>query len=105
MQIEKEELAEEDWPNVRSLIEEAVGKAIQYRIEEGKALEKDIVNSLTRILDALTELSRFEPGRTEKKKENFHSFFETTVPADKIDRNRLEQNFFYIEKFDINEER
>ncbi|HRR94513.1 MAG TPA: hypothetical protein P5348_11020, partial [Bacteroidales bacterium] len=39
MQVEKEELAEEDWTNVRYLIEEAVGKAIQYRIEEGKALE------------------------------------------------------------------
>ncbi len=106
MQVEKEELAEEDWTNVRYLIEEAVGKAIQYRIEEGKALEKDIVNSLTRILSALEEIRRFEPGRTEKIREKLTQLLETTIQADKIDRNRLEQEIiYYLEKFDINEEK
>lgn len=106
LQQEKDETAEEDWTAVRALLEEAVGKAVQYRIDEGKAMETDIVRSVNRILDSLTELSRFESGRTEKLREKLTQLLETTVPAEKIDRNRLEQEIiYYLEKFDINEEK
>jgi len=106
LQQEKDETAEEDWTAVRALLDEAVGKAVQYRIDEGKAMETDIVRLVNRILDSLTELSRFEPGRTEKLREKLTQLLETTVPADKIDRNRIEQEIiYYLEKFDINEEK
>jgi uncharacterized protein (TIGR00255 family) len=77
-----------------------------YRIEEGNALEKDLRNSLGRIFNSLENIESFEKGRIGKVREKLTSILEENVKSENIDKNRFEQELiFYLEKFDINEEK
>jgi uncharacterized protein (TIGR00255 family) len=77
-----------------------------YRIEEGNALEKDLRNSLGRILGYLDNIEPFEAGRISRVREKLNSILEENIRSENIDRNRFEQELiFYLEKFDINEEK
>lgn len=103
---EKTELSEEEWIIVRQLINEAIEALDRYRIEEGKALENDIRSSTAKIVRYLDEIIPFEKGRTDKVREKIESALNDINGTISIDRNRLEQELiYYLEKFDINEEK
>ena len=77
-----------------------------YRIEEGFALENDIKNSINRITSSLENIETFEDGRIKKVREKLLSILNENVSSENIDKNRFEQELiFYLEKFDINEEK
>jgi uncharacterized protein (TIGR00255 family) len=77
-----------------------------YRIEEGNALEKDIRSNLKRITTSLESIEIFEEGRIKKVREKLLSILNENVKSENIDKNRFEQELiFYLEKFDINEEK
>jgi len=77
-----------------------------YRIEEGNALEKDLRNSLGRIISSLDSIEPFEEGRIKKVREKLLSILNENVNSENIDKDRFEQELiFYLEKFDINEEK
>ena len=106
MKSERQELSPEEWQLAVKQISEALSMLDIYRIEEGKALEADIRNSLQRILTSLANLETFEEARIGKVKEKLQSLLEENMRTENIDRNRFEQELiFYLEKFDINEEK
>ncbi|HCI55072.1 MAG TPA: YicC family protein [Bacteroidales bacterium] len=103
---EKQEIEEEDWKILVDLINEAINVLDRFRIEEGKALEKDIVNSINKILKSIDFIQELEPARIEKERKKLVMLLEENIQPDKIDKNRLEQEIiYYIEKLDINEEK
>jgi len=103
---EKQEIEEEDWKILVDLINEAINILDRFRIEEGKALEKDIVNSINKILKSIDFIQELEPARIEKERKKLVMLLEENIQPDKIDKNRLEQEIiYYIEKLDINEEK
>jgi len=80
---EVEELDEEEWTAVRTAIEEAIGKLVDFR----KSIEP------------------YEQSRTERIRQRLVEALET-IPNVEYDKNRLEQEMiYYIEKLDINEEK
>jgi uncharacterized protein (TIGR00255 family) len=106
MKTEKPELSTEEWNVVKEQIVEAVSMLDLYRIEEGNALDRDIRNSLGRILSCLENVESFEADRISRVREKLTSILEENVKSENIDKNRFEQELiFYLEKFDINEEK
>lgn len=106
LKTDKQEMPEEEWIQLKEQLDRAISMLETYRIEEGKALEKDIRNAIDRIMQSLEAIKEYEPGRIVKIREKLHSLLEENISEDKIDRNRLEQEIiYYLEKFDINEEK
>jgi uncharacterized protein (TIGR00255 family) len=106
LKTEKPELPEAEWDLLRTQILESVNLLDQYRQEEGKSIEKDLKKCMTRILESLSSIETFEPGRIEKVKEKLISILKENNGTENLDKNRFEQELiFYLEKFDINEEK
>ena len=102
---EVEELDEEEWTAVRTAIEEAIGKLVDFRKQEGAALEKKFREKIANISLLLEKIAPYEKERVEKVKERITDALEKTLSVD-YDKNRLEQELiYYIEKLDINEEK
>jgi len=106
LKTEKTELSSDEWNMVKKQIVEAINMLDLYRIEEGNALERDLRNSLGRILGYLDNIEPFEAGRILRVREKLNSILEENIKSENIDKNRFEQELiFYLEKFDINEEK
>jgi len=106
MKSERPELSAEEWQVVKGQISEALNMLDLYRIEEGKALEQDIRSSLHRITGSLENIGMFEEERITRVKEKLTSILDENINSENIDKNRFEQELiFYLEKFDINEEK
>jgi uncharacterized protein (TIGR00255 family) len=106
LKTEKPELTDEEWQSVKVQINEALDMLDLYRIEEGIALRRDMENSLARIMSSLQTIGTFEDGRISKIREKLTDILNGNFKTENIDKNRFEQELiFYLEKFDINEEK
>ncbi len=102
---EKEEIIDEEWEIVRSGLERAIFELDTFRIQEGKALESDLIERINAIKSKHADIEPFEQERIEKLKERIRSNLEDLKLDDEVDRNRFEQELvYYMEKLDINEE-
>ncbi|WP_276878576.1 YicC/YloC family endoribonuclease [Bacteroides heparinolyticus] len=102
---ETQELSEEEWALVHSAVEEAVNSLVDFRKQEGMALEKKFREKIANIACLLEAVVPFEKERVAKVKERITDALEKTLNVD-YDKNRLEQELiYYIEKLDINEEK
>jgi uncharacterized protein (TIGR00255 family) len=106
LKTEKPELPEDEWAIVKKQIIGSINVLDLYRIEEGKSIETDLRKRISGILDSLTAVETFEPGRIEKVREKLISILKENNGTENLDKNRFEQELiFYLEKFDINEEK
>ena len=106
LKTEKAELEESEWIMVKKQIEESIVMLDLYRIEEGLSIETDLKKSISKILASLETIGTFEEGRISKVKEKFLILLNDKPGSENIDKNRFEQELiFYLEKFDINEEK
>jgi uncharacterized protein (TIGR00255 family) len=106
LKTERQDLNEGEWEFVKKQLLEAINMLDLYRVEEGNALEKDIRSNLGRISTSLETIESFEEGRIKKVREKLLSILNENVKSENIDKNRFEQELiFYLEKFDINEEK
>ena len=106
LKTEKAELEESEWVMVKKQIEESIVMLDLYRIEEGLSIETDLKKSISKILASLETIGTFEEGRILKVKEKFLILLNDNPGSENIDKNRFEQELiFYLEKFDINEEK
>jgi uncharacterized protein (TIGR00255 family) len=103
---EKPEISEEEWEIVRNQIIESISMLDIYRIEEGNSIMADLRKCIGKILTLLESVKTFEDGRIIKIKEKLLSLLEESIGSEKVDKNRFEQEIiFYLEKYDINEEK
>ena len=102
---EIQELTEEEWKAVHAAVAEAIGPLVDFRKEEGAALEKKFREKIANITSLLEKITPYEKERVEKVKERITDALEKTLSVD-YDKNRLEQELiYYIEKLDVNEEK
>lgn len=102
---EKEELSNEEREWVVGLVVEACNNLNSFRRQEGVALEKEFFERITEIRNLLLEVPKYENERIEIVRERMKKGLEELENA-KYDDNRLEQELiFYIEKFDVSEEK
>jgi uncharacterized protein (TIGR00255 family) len=106
LKTEKPEMPETEWEIVKNQIIESVTMLDQYRIEEGISIMNDLNKCIGKILSLLDTIQTFEAGRITKIREKLMSLLEENLGPDKVDKNRFEQEIiFYLEKYDINEEK
>lgn len=102
---EIQELSEEEWATVHATVLEAVNHLVDFRKQEGMALEKKFREKISNISSLLEKITPYEKERVEKVKERIIEALEKTLSVD-YDKNRLEQELiYYIEKLDVNEEK
>ena len=100
-----QELSEEEWKAVHATVLQAIQNLVDFRIQEGAALEKKFREKISNIAKLLTSVDPYEKERVEKIKERITDALEKTISVD-YDKNRLERELiYYIEKLDINEEK
>jgi len=103
---EKPELPEEEWIALKYAIGAALVSLDDYRAGEGKALENDMAGSVVKILDYLESVEPYEKERITRIREKLTSSILELNSQITPDQNRLEQELiYYLEKFDINEEK
>jgi len=106
LKTEKPEMPEAEWETVRNQIIESISMIDLYRIEEGNSIMTDLKKCIGKILSLLETIKTFEAGRITKIREKLMALLEENLGPDKVDKNRFEQEIiFYLEKYDINEEK
>ncbi len=106
MKTEKPELPEGEWELVKAQISESVSMLDLYRTEEGNSIMLDMKKCIGKILGFLEVTSTFEEGRIIRIREKLSALLDEHVGSENVDKNRFEQELiFYIEKYDINEEK
>lgn len=102
---EIQELSEEEWQTVHDTVLQAVNNLVDFRKQEGAALEQKFREKIANISKLLEQITPYEKERVEKVKERITDALEKTLSMD-YDKNRLEQELiYYIEKLDVNEEK
>ncbi len=102
---EVEELEEEEWAVARAGVEEAVQHLVDFRTQEGAALEKKFAEKIDNIERLLASIEPYEKSRVEKIRARILDGLKQ-IPEAEYDKNRLEQELiYYIEKLDISEEK
>jgi len=100
----REEIDEEEWNAIQSGIKTAVDFLSDYRLTEGKVLEKDFKERILSIDKLLEQVIAIAPERIVAVRERLLKGVEEL--KEKYDENRFEQELvYYIEKFDITEEK
>ena len=102
---ETQELSDEEWAVAHVAVEEAIGHLIDFRKQEGAALEKKFREKIENIARLLESVAPYEQERVGKVKDRITDALEKTLSVD-YDKNRLEQELiYYIEKLEVNEEK
>jgi uncharacterized protein (TIGR00255 family) len=106
LKTEKPELPEAEWLMLKEHIIESIVMLDLYRIEEGNSIIADLKKCIGKILLFLENVETFEAGRITKVREKLMAILNEQVSTENIDKNRFEQELiFYLEKYDINEEK
>ena len=100
-----EVLTDEEWAVVRQAIEQALTAIVDFRIQEGAALQKKFTEKIDNIGALLASIEPYEQSRVEKIRNRIIEGLKS-IPEVEYDKNRLEQELiYYIEKLDISEEK
>ncbi len=103
--IDTEVLSEEEWEAAHKAIEMALEQLVDFRQQEGAALQKKFTEKLDNIAALLVAIEPYEKSRVEKIRARIVDGL-ATIPEVDYDKNRLEQELiYYIEKLDISEEK
>jgi len=100
-----ETLEDEEWTVVRAGVKQALDNLVDFRQQEGAALQKKFSEKIDNIAQLLADIEPYEKGRVEKIKTRIVDGLQQ-IPGVDYDQNRMEQELiYYIEKLDISEEK
>ena len=98
-------LNEEDLEALSSVIQAALDELNMHRMDEGRAIEKDLLLRIENINSQEEEIVTLEPNRMKRIRDEIVQLLEENVGKENYDGNRLEQELiYYMEKIDITEE-
>ena len=102
---EVEVLEEEEWTAARQGVCDAIQHLVDFRKQEGAALEKKFAEKIDNIERLMLSIEPYEKARVEKIRSRIVDGLKQ-IPEAEYDKNRLEQELiYYIEKLDISEEK
>ena len=102
---EVEILDDEEWEVVSGAVKNALDALVEFRNQEGAALQKKFVEKIDNIAALLESIESYEKARVEKIRARIIDGLKN-IPEAEYDKNRLEQELiYYIEKLDISEEK
>ncbi len=101
-----QEESDEEWRTILSVVKQAIERCKDFRKQEGavtKAKFEEYISLLENLLEKVTEL---DPRRIPVIRERLEKSMSDWMQSDNFDKNRFEQELiFYVEKFDISEEK
>ncbi len=102
---EVEVLDDDEWEVACSAVDEALNQLVEFRKQEGAALEKKFLAIIDTIAQLLADIEPYEKSRVEKIRARIIDGL-SAIPEVEYDKNRMEQELiYYIEKLDISEEK
>lgn len=104
LKTEREEVDESEFASIEEAVVIALEEINAFRTDEGKALEKELNSRVENIENLLQEIISMDPDRIAGVRERLRKGVADL--KENVDENRFEQELiFYIEKFDITEEK
>lgn len=101
---ERDDIDEEEWAKISTEINEAIANIVEYRKDEGAILKNDFIDRITTLRRLLKEVITMDPERIDGVRARLEKGIADI--KEKVDENRFEQELvYYIEKFDITEEK
>jgi len=95
---------QEEHQAIENALKEALENLIEFRKEEGQALEKDFRIRIQNLQDLLNEVAKMDKDRIAETQNRLREAVEDLKVE--IDENRFEQELvYYLEKYDITEEK
>jgi uncharacterized protein (TIGR00255 family) len=98
-------LNEKDFAAFSQVLLSAIKELNNHRTDEGKSLEKDLLQRIANIKTEEENILTLVPNRQKKIRDEINTLLEENVGKENIDNNRMEQELiYYMEKIDIHEE-
>ncbi len=104
LKTERDEIDENEWKQIQTVIDEALENIANFRKDEGASLEKEFQLRISNINNLMTEAVSYDAERIETVKTRLRTALDELKIN--VDENRFEQELiFYLEKYDITEEK
>ncbi|REE17050.1 YicC/YloC family endoribonuclease [Winogradskyella pacifica] len=101
---ERDDIDEEEWSLISEEIDKAIANIVIYREDEGATLKQDFEDRISTLRRLLNEVITMDPERIDGVRARLEKGISDI--KEKVDENRFEQELvYYIEKFDITEEK
>ena len=104
LKTERDEIDENEWKKIQTVIDEALENIANFRKDEGASLEKEFQLRIGNINNLMNEAVSYDAERVETVKTRLRTALDELKVN--VDENRFEQELiFYLEKYDITEEK
>lgn len=101
---ERDDIDENEWSVLSDEINNTILKIVEYRKDEGQILKSDFLNRIETLKSLLNSVAEMDPERIKAVRERLEKG--VAELKERVDENRFEQELmYYIEKFDITEEK
>lgn len=104
MKVEREEIDENEWAQIKNVINESLNNILSFRKDEGLSLEKEFQLRIGNIRQYMNDALALDPERVQAIKDRLQTAIDELKVN--VDENRFEQELiYYLEKLDITEEK
>lgn len=104
LKTERDEIDENEWNEILKVVDDAMKNIASFRIDEGKSLENEFIMRIENIRKFMNQAVSMDTERIETVKNRLRTALDELEAN--VDENRFEQELiFYLEKYDITEER
>ncbi|HRE77686.1 MAG TPA: YicC family protein [Flavobacterium sp.] len=104
LKTERDEIDENEWNEILKVVDDAMKNIASFRMDEGKSLENEFVMRIENIRNFMNQAVSMDTERIETVKNRLRTALDELEAN--VDENRFEQELiFYLEKYDITEER
>ncbi len=103
---EQDVVSENEWEQIRRVVEMAAADLTTHRLHEGEAMLRDISLRITNIEQLLDKVHPLESERMDRIRNKITQWLGEQVGKENIDSNRFEQEMiYYLERMDFSEEK
>ena len=104
LKTERDEIDENEWKKIQTVIDKAMENIAQFRKDEGVSLEREFLHRIANIMTLMNNAVSYDAERVETVKTRLRTALDEL--KENVDENRFEQELiFYLEKYDITEEK
>lgn len=104
LKTERDEIDENEWKQIQTVIDDALENIVQFRKDEGVSLEKEFLHRIANIMTMMNNAVSYDAERVQTVKTRLRTALDEL--KENVDENRFEQELiFYLEKYDITEEK
>jgi len=106
IQNTEQNIDKDTWNSIKEIIKKTINELDKFRIQEGEALQKDILNKVLKIEKLIPEVEKYEDERIETTSKRIKNKLNDFINGDDQTKERFEQEIiYYLDKFDLNEEK